>query len=384
VQSEKLKILFASGGTGGHLFPAIAVADEIRQMRPDAEITFVGTRDKIEARVVPTHGYRFEPITISGFKRKLGMETFRFPVKVLAALVQSVGLIRRLRPNVVVGTGGYVCGPVVLAATFIGVPALLHEQNSYPGVTTRMLSALAREVHVSFEATRKYLRRPGHVVLSGNPTRKAIGGVTREEGARVFGLSPRKKTLLIFGGSLGAHSINNAAAQILTGVLTQDVQVIWQTGEQDYEAIARAITGSGGMSEALVAEKVRLCRFIERMECAYAVSDLALCRSGATTVAELTRAGLPAVLVPYPFATADHQTENAKSLAEKGAAVMIKDSRLNEELSKTVHGLLADPACLARMSENARSLARPAAAADIARAVIELARPHDDRTGKGL
>lgn len=364
MSGRKLHIVFAGGGTGGHLYPAIAIADEIRRIRQDAAITFVGTKKKIESRVVPGRGYDFETIWISGFRRKLTFENLLFPLKVVVALLQSYILIRRLNPAVVVGTGGYVCGPVVYVASLLRIPTVIQEQNSFPGVTTRLLASRATEVHLAFESSAKFLRRKDNIKISGNPVRSTLGNETREEASTFFGLDHTQKTVLVFGGSLGAKSINDAMIQNHREIIEQGVQVIWQTGDGDYERVC------GSVAEA---KEMKILRFIERMEFAYATCDLAVCRAGATTLAELTLAGVPSVLVPYPFAAADHQTENAKVMVESGASVLLKDDAVSGKLFETVTALLRDETQLSVMAENARSLGKPGAASSIARAVLALA-----------
>jgi UDP-N-acetylglucosamine--N-acetylmuramyl-(pentapeptide) pyrophosphoryl-undecaprenol N-acetylglucosamine transferase len=367
---DKKSFLFAGGGTGGHLYPAIAIAEEVRTLCPDAEIVFAGTKGKIEERVVPKRGYRFFPIWISGFRRRLTLSTLLFPLKVVVATVHSLILIRKLRPAVVIGTGGYVCGPPVFAATLLGVPTLIQEQNSYPGVTTRLLARRVSEVHITFESSRRYLKRQDNVKLSGNPVRSAVGTVSRQEGAEFFRFDPEKTTLLVFGGSLGATSLNKAMLKILPEIIARNVQVIWQTGQSDYTMAREFVLTAGGE----VAENTRVQRFIEKMENAFAACDLALCRSGASTIAELTLAGIPSVLVPYPFAAADHQTENARAMAEGGAAVMCKDSELEAGLLPLVLELLENPARRQAMGASAKLLAKPEAARTLGQAVLALAR----------
>jgi UDP-N-acetylglucosamine--N-acetylmuramyl-(pentapeptide) pyrophosphoryl-undecaprenol N-acetylglucosamine transferase len=369
-QPRKLAFLFAGGGTGGHLYPAVAIAEELHTLCPDAEIVFAGTKGKIEERVVPTRGYRFAPIWISGFRRKLTLETLLFPLKVIVATVQSLILIRKLRPAVVIGTGGYVCGPPVFAGTLLGVPTVIQEQNSYPGVTTRLLARRASEVHVTFESSRRYLERQDNVRVSGNPVRSAVGTVGRQEGIEFFRLEPGRTTLLVFGGSLGATSLNKAMVRILPEIIAHNVQVIWQTGQGDYTMAREFVLTSGDN----VAAQTRVHRFIERMENAFAACDLALCRSGASTIAELTLAGIPSVLVPYPFAAADHQTENARTMVESGAAIMCKDRELETGLLPLVLGLLDDPARRQAMGKRAKMLAKPDAARTLAQAVLALVR----------
>jgi UDP-N-acetylglucosamine--N-acetylmuramyl-(pentapeptide) pyrophosphoryl-undecaprenol N-acetylglucosamine transferase len=265
-----------------------------------------------------------------------------------------------------------VCGPVGYAAALTGVPLVVQEQNSIPGATIRILAPKAAQVHVTFETTKRHLRRTDNVVLSGNPTRREIGSKSRAEGAAFFGVDQRQRTLLVFGGSLGAASINSALLGMIDDLQAMSLQVLWQTGDADYRRIQQAM----GSRPAIRMIKVE--RYIGRMEYAYAACDLALCRAGASTLAELMRSGTPAILVPYPFATADHQTENARALVEAGAAVMCADRELNNRLAGLLRELLADEARLRSMAARARALSRPDAAAAIADAVIMLAgRRHD-------
>jgi UDP-N-acetylglucosamine--N-acetylmuramyl-(pentapeptide) pyrophosphoryl-undecaprenol N-acetylglucosamine transferase len=380
VQTTILEILFAAGGTGGHLYPALAIADEVKRLWPETHLTFVGTDNAIEARVVPMRGYSFVPIWISGFQRRLALENLLFPLKVAVSLGQSFRILRRMRPQVVVGTGGYVCGPVLYAATVLGRPTLIQEQNSYPGVTTRLLASRVNEVHIAFESARRHLKGAFNVKLTGNPTRSSLGTVSKQGGRTFFGLEPEKKTLLVLGGSAGARSINTAVRQILPHLVGLGLQVLWQTGTEDFDRIKNAVDEMPGEIQIVT----RVYKFIESMEFAYGACDLAVCRAGATTIAELARAGVPSLLVPYPYAAADHQTHNATSAANSGASVMLADNEMERNLFRTVRTLIDDPAQLQRMSERARAMSRPAAAETLARAVIALARQGYDGTGKSL
>ena len=349
--ARPLRLLFAGGGTGGHLYPALAIADQLRRRHPDAVIDFVGTEGKIESRIVPARGYPFSTIWISGFRRRISLETALFPLKVVVALLQSAALVVRKNPDVVIGTGGYVCGPVVAAAQILGRRTLLQEQNSVPGATTRMLAPRADEVHIAFERAGGYLKRHDNVRLTGNPVRESIGTVTRSDGARFFGLDPRKTTLLVFGGSRGASTINAAVALLAGDLAGGGMQIIWQTGEEGMQTLR----GSFGDS----AERIKLLPFIEKMEYAYAAADLAVCRSGASSLAELTRAGVPAILIPYPHAAADHQTENAKAMVDAGAALRIADAEAAALLPAALGGLIHDAERLKSMGNAARLLGRP-------------------------
>jgi UDP-N-acetylglucosamine--N-acetylmuramyl-(pentapeptide) pyrophosphoryl-undecaprenol N-acetylglucosamine transferase len=366
------RVVFAGGGTGGHLYPALAIAEAMRRAEPDIDITFIGTKDRIEARVVPDHGYPFLAIWVSGFARKLSPAALLFPVKVIVSVVQSLMILRRLHPGAVVGTGGYVCGPPVYAATLLGIPTLLQEQNSYPGVTTRLLANRVHEVHIAFEATRTFLRRKNGVMLSGNPIRATVGTLNRSEAMQRFGLQPSRKTILVFGGSQGAASINNALLASPDLLERPDVQVLWLTGSGELERVRQRLADMGA------GDGVHLHGYLEEMPWAYAAADLVVCRAGASTLAEILCAGLPSVLVPYPHAAADHQTMNARAVADAGAAVLIPDADANERLGLEIREILAHPERGAAMSIAARSLARPNAARTLADAVMKLMKESHD------
>lgn len=367
--ARPLSIVFAGGGTGGHLYPGLAIAEAIKTRKADAVITFIGTKDKIEARVVPATGFGFIPITVVGFRRRLALSNVFFPFIFLKALAQSFYHLRRIRPSVVVGTGGYVSGPPLLVATWLGIPTLVQEQNSYPGVTTRMLAKRATQIHITFPESIKYFARRNQVFISGNPTRASIGRISREDGARKFDCDPAKKTICVFGGSLGAASINAAAALAIQQWKSHHIQVVWQTGPSEYETVI----GSTEVRKAIDEGIVKVYPFIDAMEYAYAASDLAVCRAGATTLAELTRAGLPSVLIPYPHAAADHQTVNARTMESAGAAIVCADSDAREKLGGIVTALIAGTQQLRTMADAARSLGKPEAAGTIAEAVLGLA-----------
>jgi len=360
------RVLFACGGTGGHVFPALAIAEALQRTAPDVEILFVGTRGRIEARVVPAHGFPFMTIWIAGFSRRLSVGTLLFPVKLMVSLVQSLVLLLRFRPSVVVGTGGYVSGLPVFVATLLGIPTVVQEQNSYPGVTTRLLAGRVREVHITFEATRKFLKRTRGVFLSGTPIRAAVGTLARPESLQRLGLRPGHHTVLVVGGSQGAASINDALLAAPDLLSRTDVQILWLTGASELARVQQriaALPGSAG---------IHLRGFLEEMPLAYAAADLVVCRAGASTLAEILCAGLPAVLVPYPHAAADHQTLNARTLAAAGAAVLVPDAEVQERLGKEIREILAHPERREAMGRAARALALPDAARTIADAVLKL------------
>jgi UDP-N-acetylglucosamine--N-acetylmuramyl-(pentapeptide) pyrophosphoryl-undecaprenol N-acetylglucosamine transferase len=361
--TRTINILFAGGGTGGHLFPALAIADEVKQLRPDANILFVGTKKKIEARIVPGKGYAFRTIWISGFHRRFRMSNILFPLKVVSSLVQSFFIVKTFRPDVVVGTGGYVAGPLLYAASVMGIPIVVHESNSFPGVTTKLLASRATKVLITFETTKRWLKRHDNVELLGNPTRVELGQATREGAAKFFKLHSDKKTLLVFGGSLGAASINNAVSNCAGELIERGIQIIWQTGDKEYEHYR----------SALGSPSVWVGAFIDRMEFAYAASDLVVSRAGATTLAELTRLGKPAILVPYPHAAEDHQTKNAQTLVDAGAALMIDDRALGSRLKDTILQLLFNETALKNMGASSLTLGKPDAGKEIAKKIVALA-----------
>jgi UDP-N-acetylglucosamine--N-acetylmuramyl-(pentapeptide) pyrophosphoryl-undecaprenol N-acetylglucosamine transferase len=363
VSNAQLKILVAAGGTGGHVFPAIAIADEIKKLSPHAEFLFAGTKRKIESRVVPQRGYALAFIWISGFHRSVRFDNLLFPIKVVVSLIQSFFLMKRFQPDIVIGTGGYVCGPVLYVASMLDIPTVVHESNSYPGLTTRMLSARATRIFTAFDTTARWLKRKDNIELVGTPTRDVLGTISREEGMKFFNLDPSKKTVLVFGGSLGAASVNQAVKLLLDDFIDSDIQLIWQTGKTD-ELLAGKIPALGNC---------RVYTFIDKMEYAYSAADIVVCRAGATTLAELTRLGKASILIPYPHAAADHQTVNARTLVDAGAAVMIPDRDVKMKLKEVIHSMINDGRKLEQMNEASRAIGKPNAGREIAQRILELA-----------
>lgn len=364
---QGMRVALAGGGTGGHLFPAMAIAEQLKELRPATEFLFFGTSGKIEARVVPHKGYPFRSIWISGFHRSLRLDNLLFPAKVVVSLWQSWMALRQFRPHVVIGTGGYVCGPVLAVATWMGIPTVVHESNSYPGVTTRLLASRVNRLLVSFEDTKRWLRRTDHVTVVGTPVRKGLGTADRSSARKQFELDQDRSTALIVGGSLGASSVNRAIAASVDALKTAGIQVIWQTGRID-EADLTARFGNSGIG--------RVTGFIENMDAAYAAADLVVARAGASTLAELTAIGKASVLVPYPYAAADHQTKNAKSMETAGAAIVVPDNDVMDRLAPTMIALVADPVKRSAMEQAAKQLGKPNAAETIARIVLDLTTVH--------
>ncbi len=333
------RILIAGGGTGGHLFPGLAVAQALKKR--GAEILFVGTRIGVEAKIVPKYNYPLDYINVAGFKRGRLLSNLGFPVKVVQALLQSLGIIRRFRPQAALGTGGYVSGPILFIAALCGVPIILQEQNSYPGVTTRLLSRFARKVFLNFGEASRFLPKNAHWQQAGNPVRPGFAVGERSAVVAQWGLNPDLPTLLIFGGSQGAMSLNRATSQVLSE-LGKSCNLIWGRGERDTSDLS-SWTGPGVLAAR---------PFIDDMPSAYAAADLAVCRSGAMTLAELQAAALPAILAPFPHAAGNHQLHNALSYVKSGGAIVIEDKDLSgDKLLATIRILLADRQRLTQMRQ---------------------------------
>ncbi|OGU70572.1 MAG: undecaprenyldiphospho-muramoylpentapeptide beta-N-acetylglucosaminyltransferase [Ignavibacteria bacterium RBG_16_34_14] len=360
-KKKKFRFLFAGGGTGGHLFPAVAVAEKIRNKIPEAEILFVGSKSKIEGRVIPKLGFKFKSIWIKGFARRFSLENFLFPFKLAVSIMQSIFINMNFKPKVAIGSGGYSAGPAIFGSYLTGAKIVLLEQNSFPGVTTKMLEKYAKEIHISFEDSKKYFKDKSKLKLTGTPVREGLLNINREEAFKSFGLNASKKTLLVLGGSLGAASINEAIANSISFFEEKDIQVIWQTGKNYYLKYRH-----------LSSEKIIVRDFIEEMNFAYSASNLIIARAGATTIAELLTLEIPAALVPSPNVAANHQYYNAKSLADQNAAILIEDHLLKDKIKEVVL-ILFDEKKLIDLRMNAKRISKPNAAEIIAESVIKLA-----------
>jgi UDP-N-acetylglucosamine--N-acetylmuramyl-(pentapeptide) pyrophosphoryl-undecaprenol N-acetylglucosamine transferase len=363
-----MKVLFAGGGTGGHLYPAVAMAGELRKLKADTEVSFAGTTSGIESTEVPRLGYRLHLIPVKGLKRGFSPAYILGNLGVLAGFIVSVAraavLISHEAPDVVVGTGGFVSAPVLLAAQLMRKKTLIQEQNAFPGVTTKLLSLLASEVHLSFEEARRFIKKSGRVFVSGNPAR-SFEPMPASRARACFGLHEDRPTLLVFGGSRGARSINNAVLQRLPEI-TAASNLIWQTGSLDFERIKKKVTASANLWVA---------PYIEEMGSAYSAADLVLCRSGASSIAELTNLGKPAVLIPYPHATGDHQRHNARALLNGDAAIVIEDNLLGEpDAAQKILALLHDKERLKSMGAASLKLAYPDASRQLAVRIAALAK----------
>ena len=366
------RVLFACGGTGGHVYPAIAIADAVRRQRPDAAVSFAGTRDRMEWEAVPKAGYAIQAVTVSGFQRSLSASAIArnlaFPFKLVKGLYESLRIVGGFDPDVVVGTGGYASGPVGLAASLRGRSLVLQEQNAYAGATNKLLSKRADKVFLAFEAAAPYFDG-APTEVAGNPVRQDLIEVDQAEARAYWDIPPSARVLLAMGGSLGAGPINGALKLHLDRVLADRQSfVIWAAGKRYYDTLQKAVPAH---------DRLRLVPYLDRMDLAYAAADLAVCRSGAITCSELAVTGTPSVLVPSPNVTADHQTKNALALTEAGAAALLPEADLDAQFDDIVLPLLRDPTARQAMSAAALAIARPDAADTIATAVLALA---DSRT----
>ena len=324
--SDSIRILFAGGGTGGHLFPAIAIADRITEMlsgRTEVEIRFVGTKHGIEYRQRDSLGYPLELINMRGIVRSLTPRNLLLPFVVALALFRASLLLKRFAPDVVVGTGGYVSWPLLRMASARGIPTVLQEQNSYPGIATRQSAGRAKRIYLGFSGAVNYLKTKNEILITGNPVRSSVMGGDRAAALKQFGLNPDKRTILILGGSQGARAINNAVLKSLkNNSLNDKYQLLWQTGKRDY----KDVTVDAGDK----AQGCSLFPFAQRMDLVYAAADVAVARAGALTLAELSACGIPAILVPFPFAAEDHQRKNAMEFVQRGLAVVVDQNDLDE------------------------------------------------------
>lgn len=365
-QNRPYRFIISGGGTGGHIYPALAVANEIRTRYAHADILFVGATGRMEMTKVPEAGYPIEGLWISGIQRKLTMDNLLFPVKVILSYFKAARILKKFKPTAVLGFGGYASGPIMMAATSKGTPALIQEQNSYAGLTNKRVAKGAMKVCVAYEGMDKYFPAD-KVVLTGNPVRADIVNTIdkREEGLQHFGLNPDKKTILVLGGSLGARTINNSVVGDLDKILAAGVQLIWQTGRFYYDEMLKRVEGKE-------LNGIHITQFINEMDLAYAAANVVISRAGALSISELCIVGKPVIFVPSPNVAEDHQTKNARALTEKDAAVMITDGKAHEHLIPTTLKLLGNEEECEKLSKNIKGLAKPNATQHIVDELIKM------------
>ncbi|WP_298392749.1 undecaprenyldiphospho-muramoylpentapeptide beta-N-acetylglucosaminyltransferase [Flavobacterium sp.] len=360
---KKLKFILSGGGTGGHIYPAIAIANELKSRFPEAEFLFVGAQDKMEMQKVPQSGYAIEGIWIAGLQRKLTLQNAMFPLKLVSSLWKSRKIIKKFKPDVVIGTGGFASGPLLQIANSLNIPTVIQEQNSYPGITNKLLSKKANAICVAYENLDRFFPKD-KIVFTGNPVRQDILDIDskRSEALSYFNLDENKKTLLIIGGSLGARRINQLIAKELDFLRNNNLQIIWQCGNlymSDYKHFSET-------------ENVQVVSFIDRMDLIYAAADFVISRAGASSVSELCLVGKPTIFIPSPNVAEDHQTKNAKAIVDKNGALLLKESELDEKFESVFNKLIHDENLQKSLSENMKKLAKPNATKDIVEQIVKL------------
>lgn len=369
-----MRFVIAGGGTGGHIYPALAIARALERQDATATILFVGTEHGLESELVPHAGYPLQTIHLYGFQRRISWRNFQNVFWTVRSLWEVRKILRAFRPDAVIGTGGYVCGPVVWSAASAGIPTLIQEQNAFPGVTNRILSRVVDVAAVGYpEAAPKFAGHKAHVVVTGNPVREDLLRETREDSCRHFGLRPDSPVLLITGGSQGARSVNQAALALHRHWAgKKEVQILHITGQTDYNNIIHMLQAEGLPVHDGEAGRV-VVPYLHEMPKALAAACLVVSRAGAIGLAELTLRGIPSILIPYPYASENHQEINARALEKNGAAVVIRDSELTGELlTATVEKLIADSEKLRSMAAAAAAMGTPRAADEIAALVFDL------------
>ncbi len=354
-----MKVIISGGGTGGHIFPAVAIANEIKAQNASAEILFVGALGKMEMEKVPKAGYSIVGLPVVGFNRSNILANLSFPVKLIQSLWKAYKIVKTFKPDIAIGVGGFASGPTLAMANLLGIKTLIQEQNSYAGVTNKILGKRASKICVAYPGMDAFFPAD-KIIFTGNPVRKDIfpSKISPEKARAFFNLNPSKKTLLVIGGSLGAKSINLAVAKCIHSLVAKDIQLIWQTGKP-YFAEAQAAVANINSPGVFVSD------FIYDMHEAYAAADIVLSRAGALSVSELAILAKPAILVPYPFASEDHQTQNAKTLSDKNAAILIADNKIAEQLEETVLQLVSASHKTEQLANEIAFFAKPNAAKDI-------------------
>ena len=354
------RVIISGGGTGGHIFPAIAIADEIKKRNPLAKVLFIGAKGKMEMEKVPQAGYKIEGLEIAGFQRKFTFSNFLLPIKIVKSLLKARKIIKRFKPDLVIGVGGYASGPTLKMAQFIGIPTVIQEQNSFPGKTNRILAKKTKCICTAYEGMENFFPKT-RVVLTGNPVRKELTGESnceRQEAQKVFNLNPELPTVLVIGGSLGAKTLNESMLHGVEEFNTHGVQLLWQCGKHYFEHL---------QDELIAKDKsnIHLHQFISRMDCAYAAADIIISRAGAISVSELSIVGKPVILVPSPNVSEDHQTKNAMALVDKNAALLVRDADARMVLVDEALKLIIDSNRCQQFSRAIKTLEKPNAVAEI-------------------
>jgi len=365
---KQLKVIISGGGTGGHIFPAVSIANAIKGIDPNADILFVGAEGRMEMQRVPDAGYPIIGLPIEGFSRKNPFKNIRVLWKILRCQLKARKIIRDFQPQVVVGVGGYASGPTLKTAGQMGIPTLIQEQNSYAGVTNKLLAKSASKICVAYEGMERFFPAD-KIIMTGNPVRQQLLNtvINHQDAIKQFGINPTLPTILIIGGSLGARTINESVLSAIEVIRSSGVQIIWQTGKIYRQQIAEELKQHEKMEQLFVSD------FISNMDVAYTAADLVISRAGASSISELCMLGKPCILVPSPNVAEDHQTKNAMALVHKEAALMVKDAEAREKLIPLAIEVVRDTQRLSALSTNIRQLALPDSANIIAKEVIKLA-----------
>lgn len=364
--NRKLKIIISGGGTGGHIFPAIAIANALKNNQPDCEILFIGAKGKMEMEKVPAAGYSIKGLWISGFQRRFTIKNLMFPCKVFSSLWNARKIIKNFDPDVVVGVGGYASGPTLLIAAMMKIPTLIQEQNSFPGITNKILAKKVNKICVAYKGMNRFFP-DDKIIIAGNPVRLDVIDLhnKKQNGYEYFGLESNKKTMLVVGGSLGARTINQSIEKALDLFVSNQLQIIWQTGQHFGEQARTSV-------EFYKGKGIITHEFISRMDLAYAVADIVVSRAGAMAISELCAVAKPVILVPSPNVAEDHQTKNALALVNSKAAIMIQDCDARDKLDSTIIHLLKNESLQKQLSENIVKLAYPEASQTIAKVILSL------------
>lgn len=362
-----IKVIISGGGTGGHIFPAVAIANALKRIAPETEILFVGAKGRMEMEKVPASGYRIVGLDIQGFQRKSILKNVMLPYKMIKSVLNARSIIKAFKPDVAIGVGGYASGPLLLAASQMNIPYLIQEQNSFAGITNKWLGKNAQRICVAFTGMEQFFPA-SKIMLTGNPIRKEVADIENKRfaSAEMLSLSPHKHTILVTGGSLGAGTLNNSFLAGIKKIVDADVQLIWQTGKYYYQFVQEKLAGMEN-------ENIKVMEFLHKMELAYASADVIVSRAGAGTIAELCVIGKPVILVPSPNVTEDHQTQNALALVKHGAALMIADASAQTDLVDAALNLVGNPGKCRLLSDNIKKLALPDADNVIAKEVFKIA-----------
>ncbi|TLX77445.1 undecaprenyldiphospho-muramoylpentapeptide beta-N-acetylglucosaminyltransferase [Labilibacter sediminis] len=358
-----MKVIISGGGTGGHIFPAISIANALKAKDASIEILFVGAEGKMEMEKVPAAGYKIVGLPVAGFQRKLTFKNVTFFFKLAASMLKARKVVKQFKPDVVVGVGGYASGPVLRVATNNKIPAIIQEQNSYPGVTNKILSKKVNKICVAYPEMERFFPQ-SKIILTGNPVRQSLlNQPSREEAAGYFNLDPNKKVVFVTGGSLGARTINEGILSGYEKLLKEDIQVIWQTGKFYFEQINDKIKDQ---------ENIKVMAFVDKMEAAFALADVVVSRAGASSISEMAILNKAAIFIPSPNVSEDHQTKNAMALVRKEAAIMVADKDVNDQLIDKVIELLGDEEKIKSLQKNVNQFAMPDAAVHIVDELLKL------------